>query len=244
MQYPVGTRIGKYTVVEVDGRKRELRCECGTERIRYVSSIRIQPSAMCLACSNAERKGKPRPNYIMSTDYPVGTKIGKYTVVDRYKGTVLMQCECGKHRTVHVSRLKAGEPTMCKNCEIKSRAGKPRGKYAVEAYDRFAVGTKHGWFTIYEAMRSASSHYVVGVECLCGRRSHMPVTYIRQNAHKVMKCASCAASMRYGGEQRAKDAAKDGRETRRDFSEEKLCECGRIIIGDKDWCAYCEMKHK
>lgn len=244
MQYPVGSKIGKYTVVEAHGRTRELRCECGTERTRYVSAINIQPSEMCLACSNADRKGKPRPNYKMSTDYPVGTKLGKYTVVERYKGTVLLQCECGRHRTIFAAQLKKDEPSMCKSCMVKNRVGKPRGKYAVEAYNRFGVGTRHGWLTICEAMQKVRSHYMVGVECVCGRRSHMTVTYMRRNAHKVMKCASCATSIRYGGEQKVKDLARENRDVRKDFNGEKLCECGRIIIGDKDWCAYCEMKHK
>ena len=104
------------------------RCECGTEKIQYLSDIKTGRSKQCASCQY---------KMLYNPEREIGKKYGKCLVkrfvdIHRKLQRFECECECGAIAIQVASELRSGKSTQCRNCHNRevSKFGKynPKGR--------------------------------------------------------------------------------------------------------------------
>lgn len=135
---PAGTKIGDRVVLRYLGHRKdgtsfyEVQCKCG--KIQTSNRRNLRNSTKCLACHN---KDMAEENARLSL-IPNGTKIGKWTVINKIKGDyhTLYECicECGNKKNIKVSELIRERADYCSQCDPLISAGTKYGYTTVLGY--------------------------------------------------------------------------------------------------------------
>lgn len=159
-----------------------------------------------------------------------GDRLGDWLVLDVVGRSARLRCKCGYERVSNICYLEASKPQSCFSCSLARRALRSRaGQVKID----WSIGAKVGGYTILTEPRKTDTYYVVDVRCMCGALRTKSVSYLRN--HPSPRCAACASAIRFGNPLRV--AADDV------GHKERVCECGRVILNGKDWCAWCEKNH-
>lgn len=109
-----GQRIGRWTVVSIQGARAVVLCKCGTKRIVYTADLRLAKTGGCRKCSQLK--------YRKTAESLVGKVIGGFKVIstekikDNYKYHI--KCNCGVERTVARQQLLSNK-YGCYSCRAK-----------------------------------------------------------------------------------------------------------------------------
>lgn len=121
----VGSKVGKWTVVEYAGRDKKSNklykcmCDCGTERIQASQTLNSGRSTQCKKCRMAD---------LNATGDLTGSVINGSLVLGRTdnangEAQYLLRCGCGTEKRASSYRLKKGLSAKCPQCRVKTHGG-------------------------------------------------------------------------------------------------------------------------
>ncbi len=179
----IDDRYGRWTVLreveqraDLSGSRQVLcRCDCGTERVVILNTLRRASSTQCRecaararwACDGDLRAARPRAPVV------AGAMFGRWTVLREglpdKKGhrRVFCRCSCGKEKLVFVANLYARESTGCRRCANANRSIGP--------WDRVrAARTSRARTPVLIDARAQALAASVAALCTCGAVSPAP----------------------------------------------------------------------
>jgi hypothetical protein len=117
----VGKVFGKWVVIQEMFRDKKsnlyvnCKCECGTEKVQALSTLRTLKSTQCKSCA-VKRQTKIDD---------IKGKFGNWEVVSQVADKnnnkrFLCRCQCGREKEVDAYRLRNGQSKSCPNCRIKT----------------------------------------------------------------------------------------------------------------------------
>lgn len=117
----IGKAFGKWIVIDEVGKDKKsqrlikCKCECGTEKIHTLTTLKLQRTIQCRSC-----RGKQQTKI----DDIVG-KFGNWLVLKQVDDKncnkrFLCRCNCGREKEIDAYRLRNGQSKSCPNCRIKT----------------------------------------------------------------------------------------------------------------------------
>ena len=127
---PIGTKIGKLTVLELiaeEGQETKYKCKCDCGNIVTVDSLKLKnKTTKSCGCYRKERMseiGKNNSSPADITGQRFGLLVAIEPIEERINRSIVWkcQCDCGNVHYASENNLKSGSVTRCNNCHISSK---------------------------------------------------------------------------------------------------------------------------
>ncbi len=118
----IGKVFGKWIIIDEVGKDKKsqrlikCKCECGTEKVHTLTTLKLQRTIQCKSCRMKEHN---------KVEDVIGKKFGSWLVlhevaVKNDNRRFLCKCDCGREKEVDGYRLRKQQSESCPNCRVKT----------------------------------------------------------------------------------------------------------------------------